>query len=158
MTSSSLEKADLHTGVGAGRMTGKMKLMSYGLGFSTLMLFIRAIYRTVELSDGWGGRVIHTQVYFSKHIFSPSFQVLFLTVFLLNFDRCVGRCDDCALDVHAQFPASRFPSVNLVVLWFPFVTLRKISQFRMSSNFDLSADNKSPVEHLKAKAWLLWVV
>lgn len=63
-SSSALEKGGVH--LGTGRMTRGTRLMSYGLAFSTLMLFIRAIYRTAELSDGWGGRIIHTQVYFSK--------------------------------------------------------------------------------------------
>lgn len=48
-----------------GRMTAKTKLMSYGLALSTLFLLIRAIYRTIELSNGWEGRIIHTQVYFN---------------------------------------------------------------------------------------------
>ena len=33
------------------------------------ILFDSAIYRTAELADGWHGRIIETQVYFSK----PSF-------------------------------------------------------------------------------------
>lgn len=61
-----LEKADFTRGEGHGEMTGKARWMSYGLAFSTLTLFIRAIYRTIELSNGWRGRVIHTQVYFSE--------------------------------------------------------------------------------------------
>ena len=51
------------------RLTGKMRLMSVGLAFSTLTLLIRAVYRTIELSNGWSGRIIHTQVYFSKCLF-----------------------------------------------------------------------------------------
>jgi len=46
-------------------ITSKMKLMVFGLGFSTVLLFIRAVYRTAELSNGWTGRIIHTQVYFN---------------------------------------------------------------------------------------------
>lgn len=66
--------------------------MVSGLSFSTLCLFIRyvrfsfpwvpaesdtfpvpdsAIYRTIELADGWNGRIIRTEVYFSK-FFPPS--------------------------------------------------------------------------------------
>jgi len=26
----------------------------------------RAVYRVIELADGWHGKIIHTQVYFSK--------------------------------------------------------------------------------------------
>ncbi|KAL1676000.1 RTA1 like protein-domain-containing protein [Schizophyllum commune] len=32
---------------------------------STTLLFIRAIYRTIELSDGWGGKIITTEVWFN---------------------------------------------------------------------------------------------
>ncbi|KAF9517379.1 hypothetical protein BS47DRAFT_1433792 [Hydnum rufescens UP504] len=46
-------------------LTPSVKTVMYGLAFSTLLLFIRAIYRTIELSNGWGGRVIRTQVYFN---------------------------------------------------------------------------------------------
>jgi hypothetical protein len=46
-------------------MSGKITLMSVALLFSTTCLFIRAIYRTIELSDGWDGRIISTQVLFN---------------------------------------------------------------------------------------------
>lgn len=46
-------------------MTPKLKIMSIALGFNTLFLVIRAIYRTVELADGWGGRIISTELYFN---------------------------------------------------------------------------------------------
>ncbi|KAF8317964.1 RTA1-domain-containing protein [Clavulina sp. PMI_390] len=46
-------------------MDDNLKWMSYGLFFSTVLLFIRAIYRTIELSNGWHGRIIHTQIYFN---------------------------------------------------------------------------------------------
>lgn len=52
-------------GFPARRMTRKLRLMSFGLGFSTLCLLIRSIYRTIELSNGWGGRIITTEVYFN---------------------------------------------------------------------------------------------
>lgn len=60
------------------------KLMLFGLFFSSLTIFIRyrpshslvydnitdcmrrSVYRTIELSDGWDGRIISTQRYFSK--------------------------------------------------------------------------------------------
>jgi hypothetical protein len=51
-------------------LTRKMKLMSCGLAFSTIALFIRSVYRTIELSNGWSGRIIQTQVYFSEFFFS----------------------------------------------------------------------------------------
>jgi len=36
-----------------------------GMSFSLICLLIRAIYRTIELSDGWDGRIISTQVLFN---------------------------------------------------------------------------------------------
>ncbi|TFK64177.1 RTA1-domain-containing protein [Pluteus cervinus] len=47
------------------KMTPRTRIMLGALGFNTLCLFIRAIYRIIELSDGWGGRIIRTQVYFN---------------------------------------------------------------------------------------------
>jgi hypothetical protein len=49
-----------------GHVTTRVKLMVAGLAFSTLVIFIRSIYRTIELTDGWRGRIIQTQLYFSK--------------------------------------------------------------------------------------------
>ncbi|KAF9479945.1 RTA1 like protein, partial [Pholiota conissans] len=46
-------------------MTNKISWMTAALVFSTTCLFIRAVYRTIELSDGWGGRIIGTEVYFN---------------------------------------------------------------------------------------------
>ncbi|KAI0093552.1 RTA1-domain-containing protein [Irpex rosettiformis] len=43
----------------------KTKLMLLGLGLSSLFIFIRSVYRTIELSDGWGGQIISTQVLFN---------------------------------------------------------------------------------------------
>ncbi|KAJ7769969.1 RTA1 like protein [Mycena metata] len=43
----------------------KMKILISALVFNTTCLFIRAVYRVIELSDGWDGRIIHTQVYFN---------------------------------------------------------------------------------------------
>ncbi|KAI0078753.1 RTA1-domain-containing protein [Panus rudis PR-1116 ss-1] len=47
------------------RWDSKMKLLIGGLCFITLFIFIRSIYRTIELSDGWNGRIISTQIYFN---------------------------------------------------------------------------------------------
>lgn len=48
-----------------GLFTFKLKLMSYALIFTTTLLFIRAIYRTIELADGWNGRIISNELYFN---------------------------------------------------------------------------------------------
>ncbi|CDO68773.1 hypothetical protein BN946_scf184989.g39 [Trametes cinnabarina] len=43
----------------------KTKLMIVGLAFAAVFLFIRSIYRVAELSNGWGGKIITTEVYFN---------------------------------------------------------------------------------------------
>ncbi|KAJ7575506.1 RTA1-domain-containing protein [Mycena floridula] len=48
-----------------GEFHWKLKAMVSALSFSTLLLFIRAFYRVIELSDGWNGRIISTEVYFN---------------------------------------------------------------------------------------------
>ncbi|KAK0431977.1 RTA1 like protein-domain-containing protein [Armillaria borealis] len=48
-----------------GDLTTNLKLMIAALAFSTICLFIRAEYRVIELEDGWGGRIITTEVYFN---------------------------------------------------------------------------------------------
>ncbi|KIJ68477.1 hypothetical protein HYDPIDRAFT_106676 [Hydnomerulius pinastri MD-312] len=43
----------------------KMKYLIIGLIFDTTCIFIRSVYRTIELSNGWSGYIISTQVYFN---------------------------------------------------------------------------------------------
>ncbi|KAJ7132563.1 RTA1 like protein-domain-containing protein [Mycena epipterygia] len=64
-----------------GALTPRLKIMLVALGFSTAVLFIRSIYRIVELSGGWGGVVIRTEVYFN--VFDGGMVVL--AIFTLNF-------------------------------------------------------------------------
>ncbi|KAK0457343.1 RTA1-like protein, partial [Desarmillaria tabescens] len=46
-------------------LTKNLKCLIAALAFSTVCLFIRAEYRVIELEDGWGGRIITTEVYFN---------------------------------------------------------------------------------------------
>jgi len=59
----------------------RMKIMIFGLMFSTICLFIRAVYRTCELSNGWSGRIISTQVYFNV----LDGAMITLAIYTLNF-------------------------------------------------------------------------
>jgi len=52
-------------GQARGEFTKKLKLMLYALAFSTTLLFIRAVYRTIELADGWEGEIISNELYFN---------------------------------------------------------------------------------------------
>lgn len=58
-----VEKADegplKHRGMDRG-----IKFMLIGLAISTVFILVRSIYRTIELLDGWTGRIITTQLYF----------------------------------------------------------------------------------------------
>jgi len=77
--------APIRDGSIRGKTTRKMKVMIMAVAFVTLLLFIRcvinsgrrnsfrilkiynfrSIYRTIELADGWAGRIITTERYFS---------------------------------------------------------------------------------------------
>ncbi|KAJ6493452.1 RTA1 like protein-domain-containing protein [Mycena sanguinolenta] len=46
-------------------LTKRQKVMIAGMAFNLLCLFIRAIYRVIELKEGFRGRIIQTEVYFS---------------------------------------------------------------------------------------------
>lgn len=46
-----------------------VKLMLVGMAISTLFILIRSVYRTIELLDGWTGRIITTQLYFVRITF-----------------------------------------------------------------------------------------
>ncbi|KAF8317970.1 hypothetical protein DL93DRAFT_487538 [Clavulina sp. PMI_390] len=63
------------------RMSSKLVIMSWALAFSSLCLLIRSIYRTIELSNGWNGRIIQTQVYFN--VLDGAMVVL--SMYTLNF-------------------------------------------------------------------------
>jgi hypothetical protein len=62
-------------------MDTRMKIMIRALVFSTTCLFIRAVYRTIELSNGWNGRIISTQVYFNV----LDGAMVTLAIYTLNF-------------------------------------------------------------------------
>jgi hypothetical protein len=47
------------------KLTEKIKVFLFGMGIITLMIFIRCIYRTVELLGGWSGYIITHEVYFA---------------------------------------------------------------------------------------------
>ncbi|KAG1729970.1 RTA1 like protein-domain-containing protein [Suillus paluster] len=49
---------------GQGYMSKNVRRMLSGMSFCILCIFIRTVYRTVELADGWSGSVISTESYF----------------------------------------------------------------------------------------------
>ncbi|KAF7341349.1 hypothetical protein MVEN_01871400 [Mycena venus] len=70
-----------HKGTPRGTFTPRLKFMLVALAFSTTVLFIRSIYRLIELSGGWEGPVIRTEVYFN--VFDGG--MVTLAIFTLNF-------------------------------------------------------------------------
>ncbi|RDB18400.1 Uncharacterized protein C17G6.02c [Hypsizygus marmoreus] len=62
-------------------MTPKLKTMFIALAFSTVCLFIRAVYRTIELTDGWSGRIISTEIYFNV----LDGAMIVLAIYTMNF-------------------------------------------------------------------------
>ncbi|KAJ7929038.1 RTA1 like protein-domain-containing protein [Mycena leptocephala] len=46
-------------------LTSRLKVLIVGMAFNLLFLLIRAIYRVIELNDGFRGRIIQTELYFS---------------------------------------------------------------------------------------------
>ncbi|KAK0488432.1 RTA1-like protein [Armillaria novae-zelandiae] len=64
-----------------GDLTLNLRLMITALAFSTICLFIRAEYRVIELEDGWGGRIITTEVYFNV----LDGAMIALAIYVVNF-------------------------------------------------------------------------
>ncbi|KAF9072979.1 RTA1-like protein [Rhodocollybia butyracea] len=72
----------LHEGfVRRGVLTRRLKLQAFALVLMTTCLWIRSVYRTIELADGWTGRIITTQVYFDV----LDGGMVTLAIFTLNF-------------------------------------------------------------------------
>ncbi|KAF8161965.1 RTA1 like protein-domain-containing protein [Mycena galopus ATCC 62051] len=64
-----------------GVFVPRLKIMLAALGFSTTVLFIRSVYRLIELAGGWDGRIILTEVYFNV----LDGGMVTLAIFTLNF-------------------------------------------------------------------------
>ncbi|KAF7375754.1 RTA1-like protein [Mycena sanguinolenta] len=64
-----------------GELTLRLKVLLSALGVNTFCLVVRAIYRTVELINGFSGSVISTQWYFN--IFDGA--MVALAIFIVNF-------------------------------------------------------------------------
>ncbi|KAF9472235.1 RTA1 like protein [Pholiota conissans] len=59
------EASSRNSDSGRGVLTPNLRYMTYALAFSTTVLFIRGVYRIIELAGGWEGRILHTEVYFN---------------------------------------------------------------------------------------------
>ncbi|KAI9058096.1 RTA1-domain-containing protein [Trametes sanguinea] len=65
----------------SNRLDRGTKLMMFALLMMWIFLFIRSVYRTIELSNGWTGRIITTERYFN--ILDGA--MIVLAMFTLNF-------------------------------------------------------------------------
>ncbi|KAF8878969.1 RTA-like protein, partial [Infundibulicybe gibba] len=68
-------------GSARGLLDKHMQILITSLVFSTTCLFIRSVYRTFELSDGFNGKVFKTEVYFNV----LDGGMVTLAMFTLNF-------------------------------------------------------------------------
>ncbi|KAG1737998.1 RTA1-like protein [Suillus lakei] len=66
---------------GQSAVSKNLQFMLYGMAFCTLCIFIRSVYRTVELANGWSGPVISTERYFDW----LDGALVTLAVYTLNF-------------------------------------------------------------------------
>ncbi|KAF8516232.1 RTA1 like protein-domain-containing protein [Gautieria morchelliformis] len=66
---------------GGAVLPPRISLMVLALVLSTILVFIRTIYRTIELSGGWNGHIIRTEAFFNTLDATP----IFLAMFILNF-------------------------------------------------------------------------
>ena len=62
-------------------MDKNMKAALFGSAFASLALYVRSIYRTIELIDGWEGRIITTELYFN----TMDGAMILLMMYSLNF-------------------------------------------------------------------------
>ncbi|KAJ4488398.1 RTA1-domain-containing protein [Lentinula aciculospora] len=76
------DSGTLHEGnIRRGVLTKYLQVQIGALAFMTTCLWIRSVYRTIELADGWTGRIITTQVYFNV----LDGAMVTLAIFTLNF-------------------------------------------------------------------------
>ncbi|KAJ6517097.1 RTA1 like protein-domain-containing protein [Mycena vulgaris] len=71
----------LNTSRGRGKLDRSLRIMIGALIFNTTCLLIRAIYRTLELLDGFEGQIISTERYFNV----LDGGMIALAIFTLNF-------------------------------------------------------------------------
>ncbi|KAI0825089.1 RTA1 like protein [Trametes gibbosa] len=62
-------------------MTRQMKMLIAGICISTVLIYIRSVYRVIEFIDGFNGKIAHTQILFN--IFDGA--MVTLAMYTLNF-------------------------------------------------------------------------
>ncbi|KAF9473437.1 RTA1 like protein [Pholiota conissans] len=72
---------DIPARAAPGKFTTKLKAMTAAVAFTTLCLFIRAVYRVIELAGGWDERIMTTEIYFTV----LDGMMIILTIYTTNF-------------------------------------------------------------------------
>lgn len=72
--------ASASSGTGLSKITRNIALMLLGLFFATFLIYVRSIYRTIELFDGWSGPIISNEKLFNGLDGTP----IFLAMLTLN--------------------------------------------------------------------------
>jgi len=85
------------------KMGHRITLLLYALSFITTCIFIRSIYRTIELADGWNGRIIETQIYFN----ALDGGMVVISMFTFNIFHPGWFLKPAALDRYADFPLDK---------------------------------------------------
>ncbi|KAF9071722.1 RTA1 like protein-domain-containing protein [Rhodocollybia butyracea] len=85
-----------------GVIDDRMKLLIYAVVFNTGCLLIRSIYRTIELADGFEGKVIQTQWLFN--VFDATMVTLAMFAYnFLHFGRLVDESDSGMVGVYSEY-------------------------------------------------------
>lgn len=100
------------------KLPENLKSFCYGMAIVTLMIFIRCIYRTAELMQGWTGYIITHEIYFAMLDFVPmiisifAFNVWHPGVYIASSD---GDTDDAGRNnVDIEAGVGKFVDVSMV--------------------------------------------
>jgi len=102
LTRYNMDKPVRPTSGDRGKLTQRLKLQLIGLGIMTFLIFIRSIYRTIELIDGWSGVIISTQWYFNA--FDGA--MIFLAMLTLNLFHPGLLLMEPEQQIHRDLPAA----------------------------------------------------
>ena len=81
LTDKPFQRPDNEPPTGNYFLDKNMKAMLFGSAFSSVAIYVRSIYRTIELTDGWEGRIITTELYFN----TMDGAMILLAMYCLNF-------------------------------------------------------------------------
>ncbi|KDQ16636.1 hypothetical protein BOTBODRAFT_236739 [Botryobasidium botryosum FD-172 SS1] len=84
------------SGRGRSKPDQSIKLLVVAIALSSFLLYVRAVYRTVELTGGWEGPIIGTQIYFILLDGLPIFLAM-LTLNILNPGSLLNRVESSEL-------------------------------------------------------------